>query len=85
MDRFDNNLAFAAAAYNAGPTRVKKWLADRPVDTDLWVETIPFDETRAYVKAVLFNTVVSEWLIKDGSVTTLADRMNNLSITQLEQ
>lgn len=85
LDRFDNNLAFAAAAYNAGPTRVKKWLADRPVDTDLWVETIPFDETRAYVKAVLFNTVVSEWLIKDGSVTTLADRMNNLSITQLEQ
>lgn len=81
--RFDNNLAYAAAAYNAGPSRVKKWLADRPVAADIWVETIPFDETRAYVKAVLFNTVVSEWLMRDGRVTRLQNRMNTLSVTQL--
>lgn len=85
LDRFEGNFAFAAAAYNAGPSRVKKWIADRPFATDLWVETIPFDETRAYVQAVLFNTAVSEWLIKDGSVTRLADRMNNLSVSQLVQ
>ena len=83
LDRFNNNFAYAAAAYNAGPSRVKAWVADRPFETDLWVETIPFDETRAYVQAVLFNTVVSEWLVKDGSVTRLADRMDNISITQL--
>lgn len=82
LSRFDNNFALAAAAYNAGPSRVKKWMADRPVETDLWVETIPFDETRAYVQAVLFNTVVFEW-VKRGEVTRLENRMNSLAITQL--
>jgi len=83
LSRFDNNLALAAAAYNAGPSRVRKWIAARPVSgsvakpvaIDIWVETIPFDETRAYVKKVLFNTVVTEWVIRNGSVTRLSDRL----------
>lgn len=83
LGRFGNNLALASAAYNAGPSRVKKWIEETPVATDLWVETIPFDETRAYVQAVLFNTAVSEWVMHDGNVTRLYDRMNNVSITQL--
>ena len=48
-------LPLALAAYNAGPLRVKRWLAQTPVtDADVWIDTIPFDETRLYVRAVLF-------------------------------
>lgn len=83
LDRFNNNFAFAAAAYNAGPSRVKRWIEDRPIDIDLWVETIPFDETRAYVQAVLFNTAVFEWLTQGGKVTRLEHRMSNLSVSEL--
>lgn len=75
LSKFDDNIALATAAYNAGPSRVTKWIADRPVALDLWVETIPFDETRAYVRRVIFNTAVSEWLLRDGSVTRISDRM----------
>ena len=85
LDRFDKNFAFAAAAYNAGPSRVKKWIEDRPIDSDLWIETIPFDETRAYVQAVLFNTAVFEWLTQDGRVTRLENRMSNLAVSQLQE
>ena len=81
LSRFDNNLVLAAAAYNAGPSRVKKWIADAPMDADVWVETIPFDETRDYVRAVLFNTVVSQWLLRDGASTRLEHRMPDLHPT----
>ena len=44
----------ATAAYNAGYSRVRQWIPrDRAVPVDVWVETIPFRETREYVKAVM--------------------------------
>jgi soluble lytic murein transglycosylase len=53
-DRFDNNLAMVAAAYNAGPHRVERWRPKtQSLPADIWVEAIPFNETRRYVKAVL--------------------------------
>ncbi len=53
-DRFNNNLAMVAAAYNAGPHRVERWRPEtQSLPADIWVETIPFNETRRYVKAVL--------------------------------
>ncbi len=59
LDRFGNQFALAAAAYNAGPSRVERWLpAGRAWPADLWVETIPFSETRQYVAAVLSHAVV---------------------------
>ncbi len=52
--RFNNNLAMVAAGYNAGPHRVERWRPQtQSVPADIWVETIPFNETRNYVKAVL--------------------------------
>jgi soluble lytic murein transglycosylase len=46
----------AAAAYNAGPARVREWLEPRrPADLEAWVEQIPFDETRAFVKRVMLS------------------------------
>ncbi len=59
MNRFDNNVALAAAAYNAGPSNVKRWLPrDTSMPADLWVETVPYKETRNYVQAVLAYSTV---------------------------
>lgn len=50
----NNNLVLATASYNAGFSNVKRWMPkDKAVDLDIWIETIPFKETREYVKAVL--------------------------------
>ncbi|GAB5991885.1 transglycosylase SLT domain-containing protein [Aeromonas enteropelogenes] len=54
LDVYDGNRILAAAAYNAGPGRVKRWReqsADKPMD--VWVESIPYRETRNYVQNVL--------------------------------
>jgi len=58
-ERLDRMPALAAAAYNAGPSRAQAWrpLA-APLEGAIWVETIPFNETRDYVKRVLANTMV---------------------------
>lgn len=54
LRRFDGSLVLAIAAYNAGPTAVDRWLVDRGgEELDAFVEEIPFDETRGYVKRVL--------------------------------
>lgn len=54
MDKMDNNPILATASYNAGWRRVKQWLPEKDnVPLDLWIETIPYKETRNYVKAVL--------------------------------
>jgi soluble lytic murein transglycosylase len=50
--RFDGQLSAAIASYNAGPNAVVRWI-DPELDDDEWVEAIPYDQTRAYVKRVL--------------------------------
>jgi soluble lytic murein transglycosylase len=54
---FDNNPVLASAAYNAGPGRARQWRGDIPLEGAIYIETIPFDETRDYVKKVMSNTV----------------------------
>ena len=55
MDRYGRNRALVAAAYNAGEGRVERWLEDASgMSTPVWIERIPFRETRGYVKNVLF-------------------------------
>lgn len=52
--KFDNNQVYATAAYNAGPHRVSRWLKERgKLPIDIWIETIPFNETRKYVMNVI--------------------------------
>ncbi len=60
LERFDGNRIFALAAYNAGPHRVDRWRNSRGerVPVDIWVETIPYRETRNYVQAVLAYNVL---------------------------
>lgn len=62
-------IPYILASYNAGPHNVKKWLpneADRDIDLALWIETIPFYETRGYVKNVLSNAVIYHTLNQDS-------------------
>lgn len=55
LERFDQKIPLAAAAYNAGPHRVDQWLAEREYDNPLlWIEMIPFTETRKYVQRALY-------------------------------
>ncbi len=61
LESMDNSMAMAAAAYNAGPSRPRRWRAPDqgrgPVlEAAIWAENIPFNETRDYVKKVLANT-----------------------------
>ncbi|MBD3771246.1 MAG: lytic transglycosylase domain-containing protein [Rhodobacterales bacterium] len=64
LDRFNGSYIMTVAAYNAGPTRPSKWIADYgdprtgQVDPIDWVEFIPFSETRNYVQRILENTQV---------------------------
>ncbi|MFQ5760491.1 MAG: lytic transglycosylase domain-containing protein, partial [Acidiferrobacterales bacterium] len=59
LRRYKGHQMLATAAYNAGPTRVRGWLPQSAaIDADAWVETIPFEETRDYVKNVMAYTAV---------------------------
>jgi soluble lytic murein transglycosylase len=57
-DRLERLPALAAAAYNAGPGRAQAWRVGAPLEGAVWVETIPFNETRDYVKKVLANAMI---------------------------
>jgi soluble lytic murein transglycosylase len=58
LDDFGGSQPMAAAAYNAGPSRPRRWREGAPVDPAVWAENIPFNETRDYVKKVLSNATV---------------------------
>jgi soluble lytic murein transglycosylase len=77
LNQFENNVSLAAAAYNAGPLNVKNWLPQSDVmSADLWVETVPFKETRNYVQAVLaYATVFDKSLGRD---TLISSRMDDI-------
>lgn len=62
LDQYHDNEILATASYNAGPHRVKAWLPElATLPSDVWVDTIPFDETRAYVKAVQAYSMIMAW------------------------
>lgn len=75
LDRYDGFPYMAIAAYNAGPSPISRWRDARPaLETDFWIETIPYKETRDYVSRVLAFSVVYDWRL-DRSATSLTDRM----------
>jgi soluble lytic murein transglycosylase len=57
LDRMDGLPVVATAAYNAGPRRAQAWRGTTPVEGAIYAETIPFNETRDYVKKVLANAM----------------------------
>lgn len=68
MDKMGDNPVLVSASYNAGWQRVMKWLpADKNVETDIWIETIPYKETRNYVKAVMAYRYIYEQQLGSSS------------------
>jgi soluble lytic murein transglycosylase len=65
LDRFDGQLPLALAGYNAGPGAAQRWLPSRTMDPDIWIENIPYNETRTYVQRILWHMLVFGWL-RDG-------------------
>ena len=67
LKRFDEHKLLAAAAYNAGPHRVERWLPTRRLPADIWLETIPFAETRGYVQRVLEAHTIIQWRLGNNN------------------
>ena len=68
LNRFANNPVLATAAYNAGPHRVENWLPDSgALDARIWIENIPYNETRSYVRRVLADDVIFNWRLTGKS------------------
>jgi len=62
LDQLGHPL-LASAAYNAGPARARRWRDSRPLEGAIYAETIPFGETRDYVKKVMANAVFYSALV----------------------
>jgi peptidoglycan lytic transglycosylase len=62
LQRFDGNRVLATAAYNAGPLKVEEWLPENgEIDALIWLENIPYTETRKYVRRVLTTDAIFHW------------------------
>ncbi len=74
-ERYGGNQVLATAAYNAGPGRVDRWLPeDEAIDARIWIENIPFNETRNYVKRVLAAQAIFYWRMT-GKIRRLSDEL----------
>ena len=74
LDDFDGSMPLAAAAYNAGPGRPRSWRNGPVIEAAAWAETVPFGETRDYVKKVLANTTLYAAIIS-GKPQSLKARL----------
>ena len=72
LERFGNQLPLALAAYNSGPGAVQRWLPPGSMDPDIWIENIPYNETRSYVQRIFWHTVVFNWLQSQDAQDTTA-------------
>ena len=78
-ERFGGNPVLATAAYNAGPHRVDRWLPESgSQDARIWIENIPFNETRTYVKRVLSAQAIFHWRMT-GQVRRVSDQLTRVS------
>jgi len=78
LDRLDGNPVLAAAAYHAGPGRARKWRDTHALEGAIYAETIPFNETRDYVKKVMNNTMYYAALL-GGQVHSLKTRLGTIA------
>lgn len=85
LDDFEGSMPMAAAAYNAGPGRPRVWRNGPVLEAPVWIENIPFTETRDYVKKVIANTTHYAALLSGqpqriGSrLAAIGPRLGNLS------
>ena len=80
LNKFAGNQVLATAAYNAGPNRVLRWLPkEGDIEADVWIDTIPYRETREYVRAVLAYSTIFDWKLK-RQITPLRERMRPIPL-----
>ena len=77
LDNFHGSMPMAAAAYNAGPSRPRKWRNGPQLEGAIWAECIPFNETRDYVKKVMSNTTIYAAVIS-GEPQSLKARLGRV-------
>ena len=77
MEELDNHPVLALTAYNAGPGRARRWLGPRPLEGAIYAETIPFNETRDYVKKVMSNTLYYAALF-DNKPQSIKERLGTV-------
>ena len=83
--RFSGSMILATAAYNAGSTPVNRWVAERGhLPLDIWIETIPYDETRSYVQSVMAFRVIYSLLEQQPVRMFSATEMAALSVNRPE-
>jgi soluble lytic murein transglycosylase len=81
-ERYGGNQVLATAAYNAGPHRVDRWLPDSgTLDARVWIETIPYNETRKYVKRVLSAQAIFHWRMT-GELRRVSDELLHVKASQ---
>lgn len=80
LAELDGNPVLATGAYNAGVGAVKRWIEGPLPPWDLWVETVPYKETREYIARVLAFAVLYDWRM-DGSPTRLSALVPGLTST----
>ena len=84
-ERFGGNRVLATAAYNAGPHRVDQWLpAGDTLDARIWIENIPFNETRQYVRRVLEAETIFHWRMT-GQAPRLSDQLESIAPQEIAQ
>lgn len=83
MESLDNHPVLASAAYNAGPGRARKWMGDRPLEGAVYAETIPFNETRDYVKKVMSNAVYYSALF-NGQPQSIKSRLGTIGVRTMD-
>ena len=74
LDFADGSMLLALAGYNAGPGRARRWRDARPIEGAIYAESIPFDETRNYVKRVMADTLLYSAIL-GSSTRTLKERL----------
>ena len=77
LGELEGDQVLAAAGYNAGPGRARRWRASQPLEGAVYAETIPFDETRDYVKQVMTNAVIYAALF-EGRPQSLKARLGTI-------
>jgi soluble lytic murein transglycosylase len=82
-ERYGGNRVLATAAYNAGPHRVDRWLPPSgQQDARIWIENIPFNETRKYVRRVLAAETIFHWRMT-GEIRRLSDELAQVDSASL--
>jgi len=83
LNQFDDREILAAAGYNAGPHRVKAWLPPEAMPGDVWVDAIPYSETRRYVRALLAYAAIYD-VLRTGKQKRLSERLADVPAAEKE-